>query len=117
MNLSISSKAYIKKKKKVLVLILKFCACTGSVLVDRHITFLYMKIHKNLAFDEYSSHFLLHSLFTTLENLKIDFAEFVLSFIRSLSIFVSQLIFLKRHVMGSRHAYTQVHLNSQIYTE
>lgn len=82
-------------------------------MIERHITFL--KIHKNLTFDEQSSH---HSLFTTLEELKkIDSAEFVFIFVKSLSIFGSQLIFVKRDIIRSRHAYTQVHLNSQFHTE
>lgn len=62
-----------------------------------------------------SSH---HSLFTKLEKLKkMDSEEFVFIFVKSLSIFCSQLIFLKRAVIGSRHAHTQVHLNSQFYSE
>lgn len=68
-----------------------------------------MKMHKNLAFDEQSSH---HSLFTKLEKLKkIDSAEFVFIFDKSLNVFGSQLILLKRDVIGGRHAHTQLHLN------
>lgn len=77
-------------------------------MIDRHITFLHMQMHESVALDGEGVH---HFLF--FEKLKkVDSADFFLLFVKLLNIFGSQLTFLKRNVIESRHAHTQVHLNS-----